>query len=81
MRRIVSLVAAEPGWPAVYGAEFAPDSEFARVVAWALVEDDEAVQSVVGMVVDSTDPTQIVPAPEGVAVSGPHFDRYGFNEV
>ena len=79
--KIISLVPAESGWRAIYtdieldGEE---SRELTRIVAWALVEDDEGDRSVVGLVVDATDPTQIVPAPDGASLSTPTFDRYGY---
>jgi hypothetical protein len=78
--RIVSLVPAEPGWRAVYGAEFAEDRELARVVAWALVESDEGERRIVGMVIDPNDPTRVVPAPEAASPVAGFFERYGFKE-
>ena len=77
--RIVSLVAAEPGWRAIYFDDDHEDRELTRVVAWALVEDDGA-QDLIGLVIDSNDPTRIVPAPEGASATAPNFDRYGFKE-
>ena len=76
--RIVSLVPAEAGWRAIYGGEFDYDAESARVVCWALVEDDEGAQRVVGMVVGGADPTAIVPAADGASEFAPSFERYGF---
>ena len=76
--RIVSLVPAEAGWRAIYGGEFDYDAESARVVSWALVEDDEGAQRVVGMVVGGADPTAIVPAADGASEFAPSFERYGF---
>jgi hypothetical protein len=78
--RIVSLVPAEAGWRAFYGSEDDYDAESARVVAWALVEDAEGAQRVVGMVVDGGDPTLIVPASQGASEFAPTFERYGFKE-
>jgi hypothetical protein len=77
---IVSLVAAEPGWRAIYLSEDDEDRELTRVVAWALVEDEGGARAVVGMVIDSSDPTRIVAAPEGASETAPEFDRYGFKE-
>jgi hypothetical protein len=78
--RIVSLVPAEAGWRAFYGGEEDYDAESARVVAWALVEDAEGVQRVVGMVVGGDDQTSIVAAPEGASEFAPTFERYGFKD-
>lgn len=77
--RIVSLVAAEPGWRAIYFDEDDENRELTRIVAWALVEDD-GTQDLIGLVIDSNDPTRIVPAPEGGSATAPRFDRYGFKE-
>jgi hypothetical protein len=77
---IVSLIAAEPGWRALYRGEYDEDGESAHVVAWALVEDEDGARRIVGMVVDPNDPTQIVAAPEGASSIAPDFDRYGFRE-
>lgn len=78
--KIVSLVAAEPGWRAIYLGENDEDRELSRVVAWALVEAEDGTQAVVGMVIDSTDSTRIVAAPDGASENAPEFDRYGFKE-
>jgi hypothetical protein len=76
--RFVSLVPAEQGWRALYAGEFPEDEESSRVVAWAVLEDEEGAQELVGMVVDPNNPTQIVPAVEGVTPVATSFLRYGF---
>ena len=76
--RIVSLIPAETGWRAFYGGEDDYDAESARVVAWALSEDEAGVQRVVGLVVGGADQTSIVPAPDGASEFAPTFERYGF---
>jgi hypothetical protein len=68
------------GWRAIYLGEDDEDRELTRVVAWALVEEEDGAQAVVGMVIDWADPTRIVPAPEGASENAPEFDRYGFKE-
>jgi hypothetical protein len=78
--KIVSLVPAEPGWRAIYLGEDDEDRELTRVVAWALVEEEDGAQAVVGMVIDWADPTRIVAAPDGASENAPEFDRYGFKE-
>jgi hypothetical protein len=78
--KIVSLVPAERGWRALYRGEYEEDAESARVVAWALVENDKGERRLVGMVIDPNDPTGVVPAPEGASPLAPEFDRYGFRE-
>ena len=77
--KIISLVSAESGWRAIYtDGEDEESRELTRIVAWALVEESEGERTVVGMVVDATDPTQIVPAPDGASLDTPVFDRYGY---
>lgn len=76
--RIVALIAAETGWRAIYGSEYDSDAESARIVAWALLEDGEGAQRVVGMVVGGADPTTLVPAPDAASELAPSFERYGF---
>jgi hypothetical protein len=78
--RILSLVPAEPGWRAVYGGDFADERELARVVAWALVEARDGERRIVGMVIDPTDPTRVVPAPDAASATAGFFERYGFKE-
>ena len=78
--RIVSLVPAERGWRAFYLGEYPEDSASARVIAWALVEEDDGARGVVGLVVADGDPTQIVPAHEGASAVATEFSRYGFKE-
>jgi hypothetical protein len=76
--RIVSLIPAETGWRAFYSGETDYEPEIARVVAWALLEDHQGAQRMVGMVVSGDDPTELVPAPDAVSETAPTFDRYGF---
>jgi hypothetical protein len=76
--RIVSLIPAETGWRAFYGGEYDYDSESARVVAWALVEDEAGAQRIVGLVVSGEDATALVPAPDGATELAPRFERYAF---
>jgi hypothetical protein len=78
-RTIVSLVAAESGWRAIYTGDD-ETRELTRIVAWALVEDEDGGRALEGMVVDSDDPTRIVFAPDAASGSAPRFDRYGFKE-
>ena len=79
--KIISLVPAEAGWRAIYTGDDEDGTEsreLTRIVAWALVEDDDGDRTVVGLVVDATDPSQIVPALDGASLSTPMFDRYGY---
>jgi hypothetical protein len=79
--KIVSLVPAEAGWRAIYTGDEedgGESRELTRIVAWALVEDDDGERSVVGMVVDAVSPTQVVPAPDGASLEAPLFGGYGY---
>lgn len=79
--KIIALVPAESGWRAIYTGytdDGSESRELTRIVGWALVEDDDGDRSVVGMVVDATDPTTIVPATDGASLDTPMFDRYGY---
>jgi hypothetical protein len=77
--KILQIVSADSGWRAVYGHPDDPDdAELSRVVAWALVEDEEGEREVVGLVVDPIDATKLVPAPDAVSVGAGELQRYGF---
>ena len=76
--RIVQLVPAETGWHAFYGGVFEEDAESTRVVARALVEQEDGEREVIGLVAATDDPTQVVPAPEGGSAVVTGFVRYGF---
>lgn len=69
---IAQLTPAEAGWKAVF---FEPDGgeSVSRVLAWAVADDD-----VVGVVVDPSDPSRIVAAPEATSPDGGSFGRYRF---
>lgn len=75
---ILSLVPAETGWRALYSGEFPEDEEMTRVVAWALVENEDGERRIEGYVVDPNDQSRIVPAPDGGSEVANTFDRYGF---
>ena len=77
--QIVSLVAAEPGWGAIY---FDDDLHAHRAdsgIRADLVEDDGA-QDLIGLVIGLEHPTRIVPAPEECVGDRTYLDRYGFKE-
>lgn len=77
--KILQIVPADAGWRAVYGHADDPDgSELSRVVAWALIEDDEGEREVVGLVVDPIDATKVVPATDAISVGAGDLQRYGF---
>jgi hypothetical protein len=78
-QQIVTIIPADAGWRAIYGQSAGEDSALSRIVAWALVEDDEG-RRVVGLVVHPKDRSKIVPA-EGT--ESPHagtLSGYGFKE-
>ena len=78
-KKIVQIVPADSGWRAVYGTEEPwEDTELSRVVAWALVEDEQGEREIVGMVVDPVAGKSIVPAGEAVSTSAGELLRYGF---
>jgi hypothetical protein len=62
------LTAADPGWRAVFD-----DDSLVRIVAWAVSD-----RGVVGLIVDPSNPTQIVAAPEATTPDGFSFAKYGF---
>jgi hypothetical protein len=77
--KILQIVPADSGWRAVYGHSEDPEgSELSRVVAWALVEDDEGKREVVGLVVDPIEATKVVPATDAISVGAGELQRYGF---
>jgi len=76
--QIVALVPAQPGWWAYYTGEFPEDAGSTRVVAWALVESDEGVRDVTGLVISDGDPTRVAPATEWDSAVATEFSRYGF---
>jgi len=77
-RTLIQIVPAEPGWRALFGLN---EDEFvrSRVVAWALTEASGA-QEIVGLIVDPSLPTRIIPVSEAVDPDGGTFMRYGFVE-
>ena len=79
--KIVSIISADSGWRAIYGGQGAgEDSGLSRVVAWALVEDESGDRSVVGMVVDPQDRTNIVPAVGTESHHAGNLTGYGYKE-
>ena len=74
--RIQQIVAAENGWRALF-EEPTGEVTRSRVVCWALAGTAEAVE-IVGMIVDPTEPTKVVSAPDGVSPDGGAFTRYAF---
>jgi hypothetical protein len=67
---VQQFTAAHPAWRAVFD-----DDSLVRVVAWAVVGDEARI---VGFVVDPTDPSRVIAAPEARTAEGAGFLRYGF---
>ena len=74
--QVAWMVAADPGWRALFGIV---DEEVARsrIIGWAGIQGAEG-SKVVGMIVDPSDPTQLVPAPDAIDPNGGELMRYGF---
>jgi len=72
---IAQLAWAEPGWKAVFKE---PDGSetMSRIVGWAVVAGDEG--DVAGVIVDPTEPSQLVLANEAMSPGGGVFFRYRF---
>ncbi len=75
--KIQQLVAAEPGWKAVFDDPDGATSQ-SRIVGWALAGSANALE-IVGLVVDPVQPTRVLPAPEATSLEGGTFARYGFS--
>jgi hypothetical protein len=78
--KIVSIVPADSGWRAIYGGQSGEESGLSRVVAWALIEDEDGGRRVVGMVVDPQDRTNIVPAVGTESQHAGMLTGYGYKE-
>ncbi|HZO49235.1 MAG TPA: hypothetical protein VFB26_03730 [Gaiellaceae bacterium] len=74
--RIAQLMPAEPGWKAVFGEPDGGES-VSRILGWAVAGEGEEGE-VVGVIVDPSEPSRIVPAPEATSPDGGEFVRYRF---
>ena len=72
--QFTSLIAAEPGWKALYGSNGIEESR-SRIVAWAIMEGD---QQIVGIVVDPSDRTRLIAASDVVDPDGSTLIGYGY---
>ncbi len=72
--RYVSLVAAEPGWRAIFGDE--TTGARSRIIAWGILGGE--TQRIVGLIIDPSDASAIVPAPDVTSPVAGAFTRYGF---
>jgi hypothetical protein len=75
--KIAWMIGAEPGWKALFGID-GDEVGRSRVVGWAGIEGADET-TVVGIIVDPNDPTQLVPASEITDPSGGTLTRYGFS--
>ena len=64
------LASAHPEWRAVFD-----DESLVRVAAWAVVAEGDD-QRVVGIIVDPSDPSRMIAAPDAVTPEGSTFVRY-----
>ncbi len=65
---------AEPGWKAVFSEPDGGES-VSRILGWAVAAEEGEV---VGVIVDPSEPSRIVPAPEAISPAGGDFLRYRF---
>lgn len=78
---ILSIISADSGWRAIYGGGSTGDeSGLSRVVAWALVEDETGERSVVGLVVDPQNRSNIVTATGTESSQAGTLTGYGYKE-
>jgi hypothetical protein len=72
--KVEQLVAAEPGWKAVFKE---PDGSetMSRILGWAAVDGEDEL---VGVIVDPVEPSRIVPATGSTSPGGGSFVRYRF---
>ena len=72
--RIEQLVAAEPGWKAVFKEP--DDSEtMSRILGWAVGDGGDEL---VGVIIDPAEPSRIVAAAGATSPGGGIFTRYRF---
>jgi hypothetical protein len=77
METFAWMIAAEPGWKALFGAD-GEEVGRSRVVGWAGLERGGGVE-IVGVIVDPNDPTRLVPAGDVTDPAGGKLIRYGFS--
>lgn len=74
--RIEQLVSAESGWKAVFKEPEGEEST-SRIVGWAVTGSGDET-SVVGVIVDPSEPSRLVVASEAVSPDGGSFSRYRY---
>lgn len=73
---IEQLVPAESGWKAVFKEADGGESQ-SRILGWAVAGAD-GDRELVGVIVDPSEPSRIVAAPEAASPEGGEFARYRF---
>lgn len=76
MQTFVWMIAAEPGWKALFGVG-GEEVGRSRVIGWAGLEREGGAE-IVGVIVDPNDPTRLVAASEVTDPGGGRLIRYGF---
>ena len=70
------MIAAEPGWKALFGVDGEEVSR-SRVIGWASVASDEKTE-LAGIIVDPNDPTRLVAANTVTDTGGGELFRYAY---
>jgi hypothetical protein len=76
MQTFAWMIAAEPGWKALFG-DGGEEVGRSRVIGWAGVEKGDGVE-IVGVIVDPNDPKRLVAAGDVTDPSGGKLMRYGY---
>jgi hypothetical protein len=71
------MIAAEPGWKALFHDDDGDEVGRSRVIGWGSFRRGNSTK-IVGIIVDPNDPTQLIPATEASDPYGGEFSRYGF---
>ena len=74
---IRELVAAEPGWKAVFVEDDGTES-VSRILCWAVAGNADEAGEVRGLIVDPSAPERVVRADEALSPAGGTFSRYRF---
>ncbi len=76
METFAWMIAAEPGWKALFGLS-GEEVGRSRVIGWAGRQSGDGIE-IVGVIVDPNDPTRLVAAGDVSDPSGGKLMRYGF---
>jgi hypothetical protein len=74
--RIEQLVSAESGWKAVFKEPDEGES-LSRILGWAIVGSGDK-RELVGVIIDPSEPSRIIPAVGAVSPAGGSFARYRY---